>query len=80
MTDIKGIRVSLESIDSRRDIRYPPDFRSNYAEGEDTGRCLKFPRLLHDHRIANVSHDRHAAQPRNKLAQQTEPFACKISG
>ena len=76
----KCVRVSLESIDGGRDVRYSPDSRGNCLEAEDTGRCLIFAQLLCNHRIANVSHDRHATQPGNKLAQQIESLAGKISG
>ena len=69
MTDIKCVRLSLEGIDGERDIRYSSNFRSNYVKAEGPARCLILTQLLHNHWIANVSHDRHAAQPRDKLAQ-----------
>ena len=78
LTDIECVRAAFNRVQGGRNILRPSDFKRLELESERTGRRLQLAQLQHGERIADVAHDRQAAQVGNGLAQQVEPLAGKI--
>ena len=72
---IECLRVPLSASNAGAISSVSPDFEHHGIEAERAGRRLNLAHLQHGGWIADIGHDRQAAQTRDNLAQEFEPLA-----
>ena len=68
----KGVRATLDRLESGRDVLRSPDFERGDFEAERAGRFLNLQHVQHGDRTAHIGHDRQPAKSGENLTQEFE--------